>query len=375
MLAAFILSIVENSKLGVRLITALVRARAVTLPVRLPVAVLVWLGCVLLAIMHWLGFLLDELLFRGYRNVDVKQPIFIIGIPRSGTTWLQRVMAEDQQLTSLTLWECLFAPSITERYIWRGLAYVLRPAFSLLASPMRRWFKGMDAVHKIRLDHAEEDFLLLLPLQACFLMVLLCPNTSHYWRLGKFDREFSVYQRKVIMRYYHACLQKHLYYHGEDKRLLSKNPSFTPFIHSLSRYFQGAHFVACIRAPEQTVASQLSSLMPALKLLGEQQMDVRFRDDMIKLLLEYYKYLLKNRQEHNILLVDIEDITLHLGETIQTIYYHAELGLSDQFQQRVQMLETSSKNYKSGHRYQLEAFNLTQHTVAETFSKVWPVMD
>ena len=37
-------------------------------------------------LIHWVGFLLDEIFFRGYRKVAINDPVFIVGIPRSGTT-------------------------------------------------------------------------------------------------------------------------------------------------------------------------------------------------------------------------------------------------------------------------------------------------
>jgi len=42
-------------------------------------------------------FLLDDLFFSDYRKIAIKQPVFIIGNPRSGTTFLHRLMAQDQE--------------------------------------------------------------------------------------------------------------------------------------------------------------------------------------------------------------------------------------------------------------------------------------
>ncbi len=375
MLAAFFLSIGENVSLLWRLAGSLGRGGILGLPRRLVIFSTVWLATVFLCSLHWLGFLLDEIFFRAYRKIQVKNPTFIIGVPRSGTTWLQRVMAEDSGLTTLTLWECLFAPSITERYAWRVLAKVFKPLSSVALRAFGKASAEMDKIHKIRLNDAEEDFLLLLPVQACFLMVLLCPNSAHYWRLAKFDQEISEFKRKVIIRYYYSCIQKHLFVHGKNKRLLSKNPSYTPFIRSLSELFEGARFIACVRPPEKTVASQLSSLMPVLKLLGETQMDTQFRNAMIELLHSYYDYLSRNQLASRILVVEMAAITQHLSETIEKIYAYLDLDISDDFRERLSKLETNGKKYKSGHRYELETFELAHTYIAEKFANVWPLPD
>ncbi len=44
----------------------------------------------------WLGLGLDEILFPGYRKINLPRPVFIIGNPRSGTTFLQRLLARDE---------------------------------------------------------------------------------------------------------------------------------------------------------------------------------------------------------------------------------------------------------------------------------------
>ena len=70
-----------------------------------------------LQLLHWIGFALDEILFRGYRDIEIRQPTFVLGVPRSGTTFLHRLLAHDPQFTTFSTWECFFAPSISERYV------------------------------------------------------------------------------------------------------------------------------------------------------------------------------------------------------------------------------------------------------------------
>jgi hypothetical protein len=46
-------------------------------------------------------WLVDEVLYRGYRKVEVEAPVFIAGQPRSGTTFLHRTMSADENFISL----------------------------------------------------------------------------------------------------------------------------------------------------------------------------------------------------------------------------------------------------------------------------------
>ncbi|WP_166805004.1 sulfotransferase [Nitrosococcus wardiae] len=98
--------------------------------------------------LHWLGFLFDEIFFRGYRKVSVFQPLLVLGPPRSGTTLLHRVLAQDSQFTTFATWECLFAPSVTQRLFWSlgwQFAYGLSgcPYPLLYAGPPGPWRRSL----------------------------------------------------------------------------------------------------------------------------------------------------------------------------------------------------------------------------------------
>ena len=105
-----------------RLLLALPAAGWRQLWKRLPLFLLLILCFALLNLLHALGWLLDELFFRRWHKVRVHKAVFIVGLPRSGTTHLQRVLAHDPQFTTFTTWEALLAPTLCEKYCWRAQA-------------------------------------------------------------------------------------------------------------------------------------------------------------------------------------------------------------------------------------------------------------
>jgi len=341
-------------------------------PLRLSVFGLIWLASGLLILMHSVGFLIDELLFWRYRQVQVRA-CFIIGVPRSGTTWLQRVMAHDRQFTSFTLWECVFAPSITERYVYSLLAKLLRPLAYFCGSLLKRGLARMDTIHQLRLQEPEEDFLLLAPLHACFLWVLLFPRSERYWRLAFFDQQVDERERKQIMHFYRRCLQKHLFYHGETKILLSKNPSFTPYLDSLRKTFPDARFIACCRDPLEVLPSQLSSLLPALHLLGYAGFDQPLRERVERMLCHYYQQISEKHVTLGMAIVDMKDLCDHLKATVERTYHQLNLSLSDHFAAHLKALAEAGKHYQSRHQYNFDQFNLTKKQVKQTFAEFWPI--
>lgn len=248
-----------------------------------------------LQLMHWIGFLLDEVLFRGYRRIDVREPVFVLGVPRSGTTFMHRLLAEDPAFTTFSMWECLFAPSIAERYLWRGVAAIDRrigrPLGRLAGLIERRVSRSMDGIHPTSLRAPEEDYLVFLPLFCSFILIVPFPEAEWVWRMARFDRNVDQTERIALIRWYRRCLQKHLYVNGRDRTILSKNASFAGMAGSLVDAFPGCRLVICERDALQAVASQFNSLAGGLRLFGVSPDAPRFRRRLLDCLDFYYENL------------------------------------------------------------------------------------
>lgn len=336
--------------------------RAVLLP-------LGWFAFGLLNLVHWIGFAADEVFFRRYRDVEIRRPIAIVGVPRSGTTFLQRALATEPRFTTLTLLECVLAPSISERYVWFGIRRVIDRVW-----PGRSFrVDAMEAIHPIGLDEPEEDFILLLWVHACFLLTVVVPDTDRFWRLARFDEAVSAGERRDVFCFYRRCLQKHLYFHGQDKRLLSKNPSLTPMLGSVIETFPDATIVACVRAPERTVPSQLSSLMPAFLLLGDGMVPRGFSDRMIAALRSYYAYVQEFAAARSVHVVEMSRLNEQLEQVVSEIFELAGHEPSPAFSAQLSALGSGGRNYQSAHTYSASDFGLTNGEIERFFSAVWPL--
>lgn len=223
-------------------------------------------------LLHWFGFLLDELLFPGYRKVQIIEPVFISGIPRSGTTFVHRTLATDsEQFSSVSTWEAALAPSITERKIIRILAAIDR----LIGAPIDKAIHRFTAkaagdfndVHEVDLSGPEEDYLWLLPAGSCFIMLMAFPFSDCLKRTALLHQMPSD-RRDQLLDFYLNCIRRHLYCAPEGRRLLSKNAAFGTWVTSLASRLPDAHFLLCVREPERGLSSQLSSLESARRLFA-----------------------------------------------------------------------------------------------------------
>lgn len=342
---------------------------------RLPLMAALILIFLPLHCLHLIGYLLDLIIFPDYRRTAIERPVFITGIPRSGTTRLQRIMAMDETFTGLRTWEILFAPTITERYCYRFLGWLLSPLGRLASVLRKRLFGAMDEVHLFGLQEPEEDFFLLLWVDHCFLQAFLCPDNERYWRLGGGRAQIGHKRLSAILDYYEDCLRRHLFFHGPEHRFLSKNPSFTSLLPALLERFPDATFITCTRDPVKVVPSQLSSLRPPMRLLGNGRLRPAVQIRLLEILHGYYAMLQRYEDHPAVIGLPMSELTGSLGTTLGTVYSRLDQPMSDTLLERLQMLEAHQKRYRSSHRYAAGDFNLDEDSIRERFSDVWQTRD
>jgi hypothetical protein len=328
---------------------------------------------------HWIGFLLDDVLFRGWRRVQVREPLFVLGVPRSGTTKLHEVLAKDDQYTTFSTWECLFALSVTERRFWLGLgcvdALIGRPGARLLGWFERRIFVSLDDVHAMSLSTPEEDYFALMPILSCFILALPFPGFEHLWRIGRFDQAIADAERQRILDFYEASLKRHLYVHGQHKRLLSKNAAFAPLAGSLAERFTDARFIVCLRDPMQTVPSQLSSIAPGLAFFGVPPDSIVIRDRLLDQLAFYYSNLdslTRSQPADRCVTIHLPELKSGLAMTLTAAYRRLGLPLDDKFSRVLDREAITAHGYRSQHSYTLEQFGLDPARIAARFAFAIP---
>ena len=347
-------------------------------PRRWLVMALFWPLFVLLQAINGAGLMLDYLLFPDFRRVRVREPLFVVGVPRSGTTFLHRLLAGDRErFTTTALWELIFAPSITQRFFWRGVgrldALVGAPLSRLFFRLERRVLGGLDDVHQTGLRDPEEDYLALLPVLGCFLLVLAVPDPA-LWRLTYADRDLPAAEKRRLMAAYRRFVQRHLYFHGEHRTFLSKNPSFTPFMATLADAFPDARFIGCLRNPTAAVPSQINSIVIGGKLFDGRDTADYWREGFLAMLDYYYRHLLEQLDglpEGRGALSVMETLAAAPGESVSGFYRAFGWTPSPTYRAFLEGEDRRAAGYRSGHRYSLENLGVDPGRLEQTFGWVY----
>ena len=317
-----------------------------------------------------LGQWLDRFLSPGFRDVSVRQPVFIIAPPRSGTTLLQNLMSLDtERFVHSKMYQTIF-PSVTWQRLLEGFAAADRRCGAPLARAVdlaqRRWFGAWDDLHRMRLDQPEEDdgyFVYTFVTEAIYL---LFPFVDELWEAG-FADALPEKERRPLMQYYRGCLQRLLFANGKGKTVLAKATQLSGAVNGLLEEFPDARIVTIVRHPYESVPSHVSLFYPAWHAHSpEISKDSPVSKAYARLALEWYRHLYEARAKippEQFHVVRFSDLVADPAETVAALYRHFGFEMTGAMRGRLDEFAGRQRSFHSTHRYTLEEFGLSREWI------------
>jgi len=188
-------------------------------------------------------------------DLEVRAPIVICGLPRTGTTHLHNLMSADPALRSLPYWESL-EPVLADAELGGSDPRRERTEQALwLVNTAMPYFKRM---HEMSVDHVHEEIQLLAIDFSTMLFETIAPMPT--WR----DFYLSHDQRSTY-RYLRRILKVLLWERGGTRWVL-KSPQHLEQFPALSETFPDATFVVTHRDPVSVTASMATMLAYSARL-------------------------------------------------------------------------------------------------------------
>jgi omega-hydroxy-beta-dihydromenaquinone-9 sulfotransferase len=328
------------------------------------ILILLFPAAMVLAIITWVSLFLDHLFFPSFRHTKVNQPVFIVGMTRTASSWLHKTLyADRERFTSMKLWEMLFAPSIIQKKGFVLLQKLDKQTGGGLSSMLRKIdryvFRRLKDSHPTSLFEIEEDDLVLIHILSNTLLVFIFPWVRRFRDLPWFDDRLSERQKKRIMHFYRGCIRRHLFVYGTGKTYLSKSPCHTPKIRSIRQVFPDSRFICTYRDPNQTISSSISLFLrffSMFKTRHRQQEVIAFTQ---KLAAHWFSYPMKNFSEwpeSDFIILAFVQLTSHPEQTINSLYRHFGYHMSDAYIQSLITIGEQSRAYTSSHQYKAAVF-------------------
>jgi len=203
-----------------------------------------WIDCTRMAATH----LRIERALRetpAIEETELPPPVFVLGLFRSGTTILHRLLAEDPDNRTLPHWES-FDPVHTREgpeLRQRKLAKMLMLADIL--SPSIKAIHPMDA-------HQTDEC------RGMFTNVFRTPQFNVQYRVGGYVDWLLAQDARIAYRHHRRQLQLAHHHRPYGKRFVLKDPTHTFFVDAILEVFPDARFVFIHRDPAETLGSLCS---------------------------------------------------------------------------------------------------------------------
>jgi len=290
----------------------------------------------------------------------ISRPIFVIGLARTGSTLLHRLISEDENCRILLYWEMLYPFTSTHM----GLN---NPKTSIEIANMRlkEMYNSIPNLHHFHETGAElpEECMMLLRHTFCSMSIV------SEWQLSDFGRWFIEQDLTPSYRYYKKLLQI-LMWHQPKQFMALKCPSHLINLNAILNVFPDANFVWVHRHPNEAIPSFFSLLSAFWR---NQISDSSFKDLVIEYSVQSAETGMNMQEKipgNQFINISYKQLVKHPVDTVREIYTKFGYSFSSQLEENIGKFVQESPQHKHGvHKYNLEKFGLDKAEIDTRFSK------
>ena len=309
------------------------------------------------------GQWLDPLFFPSLRAPVIDRPVVIAGLPRTGTTFLQRWLHDAGVGTGQELWRIL-CPSSTLQALAKPLVPWLEPLSPTRLHPPEIHRSGLQEVE------ADDASLFLHHLDGFFLYGFLLAHADEDLRSWIDSRDRDTSGRDYA--WLRACWARNLASTG-GTRVLAKLFSAGGDIPALLRAFPDAKVIYTQRDPRECIPSAMSLLTSVLDAnLGYSSLPAaskqRYLDRIYAALVELMRRFHEDWSSgafprEQVFLLPHHRLRTDFEETMHSLLAWLEHPLDGSMQERIRKQAERQAARSSAHRYSLSEYGLDEAAI------------
>ncbi len=293
---------------------------------------------------------------------SIRKPLFIISLPRTGTTLLQRLLSLEPSNRSLLYWEAINPAPPPEPQTHETDPRIAEAEKKLLA--LNKMAPSYASIHPMHAKGAEECIILLANSFSFPSFHLFAKNTQYTeWLRGQNMVPIYLYYRRQLQ------LLQSRYPTG---RWILKAPLHMHYIDTLLEIFPDACVVQIHRDPLKVIPS-VCSLVANLRGIYSDHMNPyligqEFLSEL-KIMAEKSSVARDAADPDRFYDIHYKDLVQDPAGTVRRIYKHFGYEFDSRFEERMHEYLSANPQDKHGvHHYSLEQFGLDRDMVNRSFA-------
>jgi len=293
----------------------------------------------------------DRQLYPGIAQQEIRQPLFVVGLPRSGTTLLHILLAADPAHRAPLTWEVMSPspPSSKDRQ------ERIRQAARNLA--MLRWLAPtFESVHATGAELPQECVSLMSP-------TFMSDQFDTMYNVPTYRAWFFNQDLRSAYEFHRRSLQ-HLQFRRSAEQWVLKAPAHMFAVPALLSIYPDARFVQIHRDPMEAVVS-VSSLVTILRRVFSDAVDpVQIGRDALTYWSQALKTFMRARDQLPVSRVcDLryDDVRREPIAAARRVYEHFGWSFTKETEERMRMVLARQASQMNGvHRYDATNFKLNE---------------
>ncbi len=297
-------------------------------------------------------------------EVPMEDPVFVVGLQRTGTTMLQRLLASDEDtFRFLASWEAINpAPFTGKKMAGKGDP---RVSMAIMAGKALKYMApDFFAIHPVEPLDPEEDCLLF-----DFDFWSTVPEAT--MRVPSFSRWLEGRDHTDGYGYYKKILQ-YLYWQNPRGRWILKTPQHMEHFEELFRVFPGAKIIQTHRDPAKVVASFCSMVSHAYGVFSDEVDPVEIGAHWSRKAHRMVSRSIEARKGRAGSFFDVhyDDLVADPVAQVGRVYDFIDLPFGKEGAARVRCWAERNPQHRHGrHIYRLEDFGLDRTSMSRDFAE------
>jgi hypothetical protein len=310
-----------------------------------------------------LRFIADRRRWTAIELEPIVRPVFILGLPRAGSTFLHSLMSRDPANRNPQTWEMMFPSPPPQPESYENDPRIDRAQSILRAMGLED--PSVTSLHPFGARQPEDCHLLME-------LMGLGDNLPGLWRMPSFNKVRNAIDLRLGYRLHRMALQN-LQHRYRGERWVLKNPGHVFYLDHLLAVYPDACLVQTHRDPAKVIPSITALLVAMRRANSNAAIDAaRIAEGNLRAFAAGLDKSIAFRRQpgmdahfHD---VHFRDLISDPIDTVRKIYARFALPLSDQAVEAMQHWLTADASHAAKAKFTLAQFGVSESRIDEAFA-------